>query len=160
MRNLLLFIGISLFFSSCTVSNEEERIFVETIEELGFVVGSNRSPVFLLMHVNGCSPCIDTVVDFVKTNFEKEEIAFVVSSSSSKVIRIMRNDYKLSGFNIIPDSKDLIKRRGILKGGLPVFVFFHKDGQMERFELGSGERPLTAELLELYSKIRKEKSGL
>lgn len=159
MRVLLLFIGISHLFSSCAVSNEEERIFVEPIEELDFAVGSNRSPVFLLMHVNDCSPCIDTVIDFVKTNFKKEEIAFVVSSSSSKLVRITRNDYKLSGFNIIPDSKDSIKRRGIVKGGLPVFVFFHKDGQMERFELGPGERPLTAELLELYSKIRKEKSG-
>jgi thioredoxin-related protein len=155
MRALKAFFIPIFFLLSCEPVNEQEENFLNTLEELSYFVDLEEAPAFLLMHVQDCSPCLESVANFIKVNFRRDKLVVVISSSSSKLVNLAVHNYGLDEFKIITDSKELIKRKGITQGSLPVFVFFNKEGNMEVFELGLGNKGLNAELLEFEAYIKE-----
>lgn len=99
---LLISIGISCSRSQQDEYKEENKLLFE-IDSYFKIQHTKDRKVYLLIPLNGCSACIDSVIKFTKQNFQNNNIIFIISDYGTKPIEIAFENKVPKSNNIIPD---------------------------------------------------------
>ncbi len=106
MRISIIFLLISVGISCCRSQHDEYKVENKLLIEINRNFKIERTKgriVYLLIPLNGCSACIDSVIKFTKQNFQNSNIIFIISDYGTKPIEIAFENQVPKSNNIIPD---------------------------------------------------------
>lgn len=119
---ILIFVSISCSRSQRAEYREENKLLLE-IDSNFKIQHTKGRKVYLLIPLNGCSACIDSVINFTKQNFQNSNIIFIISDYGTKPIEIAFENQVPKSNNIIPDPEGyLFELEAVFNNPVTFFV--------------------------------------
>lgn len=135
MKMTLLFAVISFVLFSCETSydskaTENLEAYIQKITDNK--ISSLESKVYLVSPLEGCSPCIDKTVKFIKSNLNEKDISFVVSHDTEKPITFKFSQDELSQENVLIDNRSVAVSSGVIRSNPS--VYYIKEGKVVEYK--------------------------
>jgi hypothetical protein len=133
MRLPVLAAAIAIFLIGCekpydTSATDNLQNYIQKITKKRELKGK----VYLVSPIEGCSPCINKTIRFIKENLDKKEISFVVSHDTEKPIRFKFSQEELSNKNVLIDSRGVAVSSGVIWSNPS--VYYIKEGKVVEYK--------------------------
>ena len=103
-----LIIIITVILVSCNYKREDP------LKALFNDLGDSTHPKFyLIIPLDACSSCVDTLIDFADENLKNEKITFVFTCREKKIFKLKLNKAQIDSENILLDRTGLLERAGV-----------------------------------------------
>lgn len=122
----------AILFGHCAVENkvkDDESVFYEIFGSSSQIFHKKQYAILVITPL-GCYTCGEIIVDFMKNNYKKENVSFLIPVTLEKDLRLRFGVKMLKRNNIIIDqNSDVIKKGIVLENSI---IVYFKNGKIEK----------------------------